>query len=211
MGHYPNNPSTLIEKGMQSYNYVLYRFLPMPVPQLDVYSPELNANNPNHFYQSLTVVDDSRVKGNANTYLFRTNAGKEERGRYLPTSVNMNFEIKTNRVSDTDVLVAAGSVNYTIPSGCYEKNSLNLKYHYGCAEIMLFLPNSDVNKFKIPVNYNQSDVDNRNISYPIANTKVPYLNPGNYKFELKATETYRYNYQTNDTFTSGLYNWTEVK
>jgi hypothetical protein len=211
MGHYPNNPSTLIEKGMQSYNYVLYRFLPMPVPQLDVYSPELNANNPNHFYQSLTVVDDSRVKGKDNTYLFRTNAGKEERGRYLPTSASMNFEIKTNRVSDADVTVALGSVNYTIPNGCYETNSLNLKYHYGCAEIMLFLPNSDANKFKIPVNYNQSDVDNRNISYPIANTKVPYLNPGNYKFELKATETYRYNYQTNDTFASGLYNWTEVK
>src|SRR5690606_35509110 len=71
MGHYPNNPSTLTEKGMQSYNYVLYRFLPTPMPKYDVYSPERNDNNPNYFYQILSTPEDNRVQGDANSFIFK--------------------------------------------------------------------------------------------------------------------------------------------
>jgi hypothetical protein len=215
MGHYPNNPSTLTEKGMQSYNYVLYRFLPMPFPKFDVYSPELNTSNPNSFYQTLNTVNDNRVQGDAKSYIFKNLVGAvyKERGRYLPTSVSMKFDIllKTLNNPTANKTIASGLVSYTIPAGCYEANKIDLKYHYGCGEIMVFLPNTQANMMKIPTNYNQTDVDNRNISYPIDDTKIPYLNPGKYEFKLEATETYQYHYQTNDNYVPDTYNWSRLK
>jgi hypothetical protein len=186
----------------------------MPFPQFDVYSPELSTTNPNSFYQTLSTVDDNRVEGDQDSYIFKNLVGSvyKERGRYLPTGVSMKFGIEINTLNNgPSKQIAAGVVSYAIPPGCYETNKVDLKYHYGCGEIMVFLPNTQAKMMEIPTNYNQTDVDDRNVVYPIDDTKIPYLNPGNYKFKLEATETYQYRYQTNDNYVPNTYNWSKLK
>lgn len=211
-GHYPTYPSTQVESGMQAYHYVLYRFFPQPMPKYEVTTPETDVSNPNHFSQIFELPDseDYRQMGDFESMFFPNNTSNgyyQERGRYMPTGGTFNFEVyKKNSNGTKGQQIALGTVSYNIPSGCYDRYNLDINHHYSCDEIMFFLPNPDVDptKHKKPANYTGS-----NVTFPISGTRIPYLNPGEYTFEFKATESFRYYYQTN--MINNGYLWEEPK
>lgn len=216
MGHFPTYPSTKVESGMQAYHFVLYRFFPTPLPKYTVNTLVKDANDPNHFSQLFTLPSSEAANqmGDPESMFFpnRTvNGYYQERGRYMPTGATYTFKVFKKEQTNQGTLkegqtIALGSISYNIPSGCYDNYYLDIRHQYGCDEILFFLPNYDTDskKYEKPENYKSDDV-----IYPIENTKIPYLNPGNYRFEFKADESFRYYYQTN-TSTSG-YQWSAPK
>jgi len=124
----------------------------------------------------------------------------------MPTGGTFNFEVyKKNKDNSKGQTIAIGTVSYNIPSTCYNDSVLDIDHQYGCDEVLFFLPNSDVasKKYAKPASYTDSKV-----KYPISNTKIPYLNPGKYTFEFKATENFRYYYQKN--LIQNGYNWSNA-
>lgn len=206
-GHYPTYPSTTVESGMQAYHYVLYRFLPSPLPKYTVTTPGTDQNS---FFQlfNLPSTEGKNQLGDFETMYFpnkTVNGFYQERGRYLPTGGTFNYRIYENRKNGDGDNIALGTVTYKIDSNCYNTEALDIKHHSGCSETIFYLPNSDtVNKHKVPGNYL-----NNKVVYPINNSKIPYLNPGSYTFEFTAHETFQYYYQTNES-TSG-YQWSNPK
>lgn len=211
-GHYPTYPSTTVESGMQAYHYVLYRFFPEPIPKYNVATPESDTTNPNHFSQIYTLpsTEETKQLGDFDSMFFpnkTSNGYYQERGRYMPTGGMFNFEVYKKESDGTKgKTVAIGTVSYNIPSTCYSNSALDINHQYGCDEILFFLPNSDVGskKFEKPASYTSSTV-----TYPIKDTKIPYLNPGKYTFEFKANENFKYYYQQNQINTG--YNWSSPK
>lgn len=199
-GHYPTYPSTTVESGMQAYHYALYRFFPEPIPKYTVATPETSVKNPNHFSQifKLPTTEDADKFGDFDSMFIpnkTSNGYYQERGRYMPTGGTFNFEVyKKNKDNSKGQTIALGTVSYNIPSTCYSNSALDINHQYGCDEVLFFLPNSDTGskKYAKPDSYTKSKV-----SYPITDTKIPYLNPGKYTFEFKATENFRYFYQKN--------------
>lgn len=222
-GHYPKYPSTNVESGMGAYHFVMWRFLPTPLPPYSVSTPVTNPTNPNYFKQTYTLNEPSNTLGNTNSFLYYptsssnseglagpyTQSGQYKyRGRLMPTDATFTFSVY-DTIKDSsaagyrkNVLIAFGSVAYDIPSTCYNAGSLDLIHKYGCDEIMFFVPNSQANMFQRPGEFT-GDIDF--VTNPIKSTKIPYLNPGKYVFELKANENFQYRYQWNKA-TSG-YDW----
>lgn len=204
IGHFPNNPSTLVENGMDSYHYVLYRFFPVPMPNYDVYSPELNENLPDYFYQIIKSINDTKVKGEESAYIFEN----KKRKRYLPNKVDFSFVIKEDKTNGKQI--ALGNASHTIPKTCYYKESIDIRQHYGCGEIMFYLPNNSDDFMEEPQNYKTNDTKITDVVYPIKNKKIPYLNPGKYKLELDAKEYYQLYEQTNTSLLKGVYRWSDI-
>ena len=208
MGHFPTYPSTTVEGGMQAYHFVLYRFFPTPIPKYTVTTAQQDETDPNHFSQLFTLpsTEAANQMGDPESMFFpnkTANGYYQERGRYMPTSASFNFKVyKKDSQNNEGETIALGTISYDIPSSCYNKDTLDIRHQYGCDEILFFLPNydTDVQKHEKPDDYSSDDV-----IYPIKNTKIPYLNPGNYRFEFNASESFRYYYQTNNS-TSG-YEW----
>lgn len=211
-GHYPIYPSTQVESGMQAYHYVLYRFFPQPMPKYTVTTPEKDSSNPNHFSQiyQLPTTEDYTQMGDFESMFFpnkTSNGYYQERGRYMPTGGTFKFEVyKKDSDGTKGQQIALGTVSYTIPNGCYDRYKLDMSHQYACDEIMFFLPNPDVaaKKHEKPSSYTGS-----NVTFPISGTRIPYLNPGEYTFEFKATENFRYYYQTN--LINNGYKWNNPK
>ncbi len=199
-GHYPTYPSTTVESGMQAYHYVLYRFFPQPMPKYTVITPEADDTNPNHFSQiyQLPVTENYNQMGDFESMYFPKklkNNYYQERGRYLPVGGTFDFEVyKKNKDGSKGEQIALGTVSYNIPDTCYDRYKLDINHQYGCDEIMFFLPNPDVASLK---HEKPASHDSTTITYPISNTRIPYLNPGTYTFEFNANENFRYYYQTN--------------
>ncbi|MED2737785.1 hypothetical protein [Bacillus toyonensis] len=208
-GHYPTYPSTTVESGMQAYHYVLYRFFPTPIPRYSVITPEADIKNPNHFSQLFTLNENKDSIPDFDSAIYPGNTANTangvlylEKGRYMPTGGTFDFEVYKNKTNGSKgETIALGTVSYNIPNTCYSNTQLDMKHQYGCDEILFFLPNVDtIKKHEKPSSYNASKV-----TYPIKNTKIPYLNPGKYSFEFKANENFRYYYQSNESRTG--YDW----
>lgn len=196
-GHYPTYPSTTVESGMQAYHYVLYRFFPVPLPKYTVGTPVKDESNPNHFTQTFELPSSEGLTqlGDFESMLFSKYTVRgyyQERGRYMPTGGV--FEFSVYKTDDEKEIIALGTVSYNIPKSCYDSTFLDIKHHYGCDEVLFFLPNyEDSRAQEKPMDYT-----NNKVVYPIKNTKIPYLNPGSYTFKFEATESFAYYYQTNE-------------
>lgn len=220
-GHYPKYPSTFVENGMGVYHFVLWRFFPTPFPAYEIRTPALNSDPANAFRQTYSISEPSNTVGNKNTFLYyptgSNSAGlaapytqREDgeymyRGRLFPTDATFTFSIY-DTINDSsasngyrkNVLVAFGSLSHDIPSHCYDDTKLDLVHRFGCDEILFFLPNSQANMMTRPPNFTGTNIDLLN--NPIQTTKIPYLNPGKYVFELKANENFQYRYQHDDGY-----------
>lgn len=180
-GHYPKYPSTVVENGMQTYHYVLYRFFPQPIPQYNVSKLD-----------GLTEVYDLK-ENQGQTFLFSKDG--KQRGRMMPRGVNLSFTVYYEQSNGSSIPVAKGTVTYNIPESCYDPNELDLIHKTNCDEILIFLPNDSDTMFEKPQDYPEGlDIDI--VNNPITNTKIPFVNPGNYRFELKAQESFQMRVQT---------------
>lgn len=225
-GQYPKYPSTQTEIGMQVYHFVLWRFFPLPLPPYTVTTPNTDPTKADYFRQGYTLNEPNNTQGNSKTFIYYptgsntqglpgpyTNAGGYTyRGRLMPMSANFTFSVYDtvkNSSSATgyskNALIAFGTLAYDIDSSCYNNTVLDLVHKYGCDEIMFFVPNAQNNMYVRPSDHT-GPIDF--ISDPITDTKIPYLNPGKYIFDVNATEKFQYRYQFNNT--SSGYSWQQV-
>ena len=211
-GHYPNNPSTAVEEGMQAYHYVMYRFFPAPLPPYDIESVGTdNKHNPEYFNQIIKLEEHKNKRGDKDAFIFdetKTNNGAvSKRGRFLPTGATFDFSVTEKHGSEKGKTIASGTVEYNIPDSCYNSEQIDLKHQYGCDEIMLFVPNERDSFEEQP-----GDFEERSEDYPTEDStkKIPYINPGLYEFKFDAKEKFDYFYQTNQGQKEKYY-WSDVK
>src|SRR5690625_3690291 len=131
-GHYPNNPSTAVEEGMQAYHYVMYRFFPAPLPPYDIESVGTdNKHNPEYFNQIIKLEEHKNKRGDKDAFIFdetKTNNGAvSKRGRFLPTGATFDFSVTEKHGSEKGKTIASGKVEYNITDSYYNSEQIDTK------------------------------------------------------------------------------------
>jgi hypothetical protein len=172
-GHFPEYPSTKSSEGMQTYHYAMYRLTPQPMPNYDI--TDVN--------DSTQTVSLRATQGG--TYLMSN--GDKTRARMVPRSTSINYKVIFNQPNGAKVVVANGTVKHTLEEGCFSDTEIDLNHRTNCDQLYVFLPNSQSNMFQKPLDFNRT----LRIGFgeqAIKETKIPFVNPGMYTFDLQVSE-----------------------
>lgn len=231
VGQTPEFPSTEIEAGQETYYYVGYRLLPMPIPAYKVVN-----NDAAGMDQTLTLQEPSNKLGGCDpkttdtnckitkTFLHfptTTNAkapapytlGTESnyhyayRGRMFPEKVRFQFDILDPSGKKVE---ASGNLVYKIDSSCYDTTVLDIKEE--CRAIDFYIP-------KLASDTKGTESAPYVVPFDGGSTVPPtdgstFKNPGLHTFELKVVEEQIYLYQKDGGAASGSgwsYNWSNVQ